>query len=136
MEVGGGDKPGKDSMDIVSKIVAEKVICMWRKRENFSDIGKKCSAQSREVLYSKFQDINKIMKRSRSTNTSRAMKSKEFSRTLSHAALCKCKILSKRRCLVRRRVPALGALDHQEIAERHITASCRLAPARNEGQAP
>ena len=40
--------------------------------------------------YSKFQDINEIMKKSRSINTSRAMKSKESFRKLFYAALCKC----------------------------------------------
>ena len=39
--------------------------------------------------YSEFQDINKIMKKSGSTKTSRAIKSVEFFRKLSHAALCK-----------------------------------------------
>ena len=102
-------------------------------------------------LYSKFQDINKITKKSRSSKTSRAMKG-EFFRKLFHAALCKCEILCKCRCLMRRvpdaerenltrdqrdrRKIALGALDRQETAERRRTASRRLALARNGGQAP
>ena len=56
-KVGGGRgaKAGKDSLGIASKTVAEKAICMWRKRENSSDtskvvLAKKCSAQSREKL--------------------------------------------------------------------------------------
>ena len=37
---GGGGKP-VDSLAIVSKTVTGKAICMWRKRENSSDIGEK-----------------------------------------------------------------------------------------------
>ena len=76
----------------------------------------------------KFRDINKMMKKSRSCETSKARNGEEFFRELFYIGLCKCRILSECRyfmwkeCRMLKRAPCSTGEDGEKLPSALSTA--------------
>ena len=103
-----GEKMGvlraKDLSDGIFKTVAKKVISMWVE-EGIPVILFKNVQRKVAECYKKFQAVNKVMKKSREGKSLRARKSEDFFKKLFDITLCKCRILSRCRCSLEKRVP-------------------------------
>ena len=138
----------KKRSENVFKKVADAVISMWN-IEGIPVILAKNVQRKVAECYKKFQDGNKIDKKSRSGKGERTRKTGEFFNKLFDIALCKCRVLSRCRCPLWKRVPeaersflrdqrgsrkmSFGTLDREESIRRRRTASRRAALAQNQG---